>query len=210
MAFDSVDLKAKTIYGYAYLTLEAVKSAENLDSIVKNTFARALAVAIDKALLYGQAADEGRASFAPAGIWNDENVLSISTQNSETAYDTLIKARSLLLKNNARPSALAVNAYTDEAMQLLKDTQHRYLPIPEALKDLTKIVSNQLEYSATNGSHALVFDPSAVLIGMQNAVTIEQVQDQDCLKRGLVAFRIYAMLDAAVIEPNKLCKVVLD
>ena len=206
MAFDSVNLKAKTAYGYAYLTLEAVRSAENLDSIVKNSFAQALARVIDKAMLYGQKADGADTfdDFAPAGIWNDTNVLSYTKDTDDTIYDALIKARAKIMKKNGTPSALAINTTADELMLLQKDSTLNYLPIPAALSNLDKVVSNQL-----NDGDALVFDPNALLIGMQSNINIEQWHDEKSLKRGLVCFRISAMLDACVIRPDSICKVAL-
>ena len=206
VTFDSVSMKAKSIYGYCYLTLESIRSAENLDSIVRRTFAEALARAIDKALLYGQKSDgETFDTFAPAGIWNDTNVLSYTKDTDDTIYDALIKARAKSMKKNAHPSALAINTTADEMMLLQKDSTLNYLPIPAAISNLNKVVSNQL-----NDGDALVFDPSAMLIGLQEGITVESWQDGEALKRGLVAFRIHAMIDACVIRPDAICKVNLS
>ena len=206
VTFDSVSMQAKSIYGYCYLTLESIRSAENLDSIVRRTFAEALARAIDKALLYGQKSDgETFDTFAPAGIWNDTNVLSYTKDTDDTIYDALIKARAKSMKKNAHPSALAINTTADEMMLLQKDSTLNYLPIPAAISNLNKVVSNQL-----NDGDALVFDPSAMLIGLQEGITVESWQDGEALKRGLVAFRIHAMIDACVIRPDAICKVNLS
>ena len=206
MSFDSVNLKAKTAYGYAYLTMESVRSAENLDSIVKTSFAEALARVIDKAMLYGQkaAGADTYDDFAPAGIWNDSNVLSYEKTADDTIYDALIKGRGKIMKKNGKPSALAINAAADEMMLLQKDANKNYLPMPAAISNLIKTVSNQL-----NDSDALVFDPYAMLIGMQSDILIENWHDEKSLKNGLVCFRISAMLDACVIRPDSICKVIL-
>ena len=206
LSFDSVELKAKTIYGYAYLTLEAIKSAENLDSIVKNAFAEAMARAIDHALLYGQSTEGTADTFAPAGIWNDSNIESVA-MGTDVPYDCLIKARGKLLANNAAPSCLAINSQTDELLLLQKDEEHRYIPMPGAIADMKRVITNQLDYDSTDGSDALVFDPFAVVIGMQDNITVETINDTECVRRGLVAFRIYAMVDAAVVRPKAICKV---
>lgn len=206
MSFDSVNLKSKTAYGFAYLTMEAVRSAENLDSIVKRSFAEALARVIDKAMLYGQkqTGAETFDDFAPAGIWNDSNVLSYEKAADDTIYDALIKGRGKIMKKNGKPSALAINATADETMLLQKDANENYLPVPDAISNLNKTVSNQL-----NDGDALVFDPYAMLIGMQSNILIENWHDEKSLKRGLVCFRISAMLDACVIRPDSICKVIL-
>lgn len=207
LSFDSVTLNAKTIYGFAYLTIEAVRSAENLDSIVKNAFAEALARAMDKAMLYGQADGEGGFdSFAPAGIWNDENIES-QAAGTDAPYDVLIKARGKLLANNASPSCLAINSQTEELLQLQKDKQGRYVQMPEVIAGLQKVVTNQLVCDESAGSDALVFDPKALAIGVQDGIKVEVINDEKALKNGLVGFRIYAMVDSAVLQPKAICKV---
>ena len=202
---DGVELKSKTIYGYAYVTLEALQSSKNLDSIIRQTFAAAIAQGIDKAMLYGQANEDGFDTFAPSGIMNDEDILSVA---SEGGYSDFVKAAGKIRRNNGVPTVAALNAATDEALQLLTDKNGVYLTPPQAFSSLNKIVTNQLIEDETNGSDALVFDPHAMLIGIQNNVRIKVLEGTDeGLKKGLVAFQIYAMLDCKVVRPKAICKI---
>ena len=206
LSFDSVELKAKTLYGYCYVSLEALKSAKNLDAIIRTSFAQAMGVALDAGILYGQKNQGGTYdSFAPDGIWNNEDVESVAL-GSDTVYDAMLKGRGKLLGNNAAPSCIAVNAATDELLQLQKDGEERYLPMPAALSQMNTIVSNQLAYDESAGSDGLIFDPSAILIGLQNGITVEVLNDTECVKKGLVAFRVYCMADAVVTRPKAVCK----
>ena len=204
---DGVELKAKTAYGYAYVTLEAVQSSRNLDTVLRQVFAAAMANAIDIGMLYGQKAGSGGFdSFAPAGIINDAEILTV--QSGETpSYDDVVKAAGAIRRVNGTPTAWAVNAATDEALELLKDSTGQYLAPPKALEGLQKIVSNQLTADETAGSDALVFDPTAMLIGVQNNLVIKIIEDENCLKKGLVGFQIYSMLDCKVIRPKAICRI---
>ena len=132
----------------------------------------------------------------------------MTVQSGETpSYDDVVKAAGAIRRVNGTPTAWAVNAATDEALELLKDSTGQYLAPPKALEGLQKIVSNQLTADETAGSDALVFDPTAMLIGVQNNLVIKIIEDENCLKKGLVGFQIYSMLDCKVIRPKAICRI---
>ena len=205
---DDVNLKAKTCYGYAYVTLESIKSSKNLEDVIRNTFAQSIAQGIDKAFLYGQY-DETSSTyddFAPVGILNDEDINSIiATANS--GYDDIIKAIGTVKKANGNPTAFGYNSETEELLSLLKTTEGLYLEAPKYVQNLNHIVSNQLAYDSSNGSDALVFDPKALLIGIQENIQIKIIEDEKCLKNGLVGFQIFTMQDCSTVYPKHICKI---
>ena len=205
---DDVNLKAKTCYGYAYVTLESIKSSKNLEDVIRNTFAQSIAQGIDKAFLYGQY-DETSSTyddFAPVGILNDEDINSIiATANS--GYDDIIKAIGTVKKANGNPTAFGYNSETEELLSLLKRTEGQYLEAPKSVQNLNHIVSNQLAYDSSNGSDALVFDPKALLIGIQENIQIKIIEDEKCLKNGLVGFQIFTMQDCSTVYPKHICKI---
>lgn len=205
---DGVELKAKTAYGYAYVSLESINSSKNLDQIIRQVFAQAMANTIDKAFIYGQynSTSSSYDTFAPSGIMNDTHINSI-TATANSGYDDIIKAISKVRQANGNPTAYGINAETEELLSLLKTTDGQYLSAPKAVTDLQQIVSNQLSYDATKGSDALVFDPMAMLIGMQNNIQIKIIEDGECLKKGLIGFQIYSMLDCQATQPKHICKV---
>ena len=205
---DGVELKAKTAYGYAYVSLESINSSKNLDQIIRQVFAQAMANTIDKAFIYGQynSTSSSYDTFAPSGIMNDTHINSI-TATANSGYDDIIKAISKVRQANGNPTAYGINAETEELFSLLKTTDGQYLSAPKAVTDLQQIVSNQLSYDATKGSDALVFDPMAMLIGMQNNIQIKIIEDGECLKKGLIGFQIYSMLDCQATQPKHICKV---
>lgn len=204
---DSIKLSAKTCYGYAYVTLESIKSSRNLDTILYQVFSQAIAQAIDTGMLYGQETVAGTFdTFAPSGIMNDVNINSV-TATSGGGYDDIIKAIGKIRAVNGKPTVLGINANTEQLFSLLKTTDGQYLNAPNAVNDLQKIVSNQLKTDATAGDDAIVFDPNAMMIGMQNNIQIKIIEDSDCLKKGLIGFQIYSMLDCKTIQPKNICKI---
>ncbi|MCD7883908.1 MAG: phage major capsid protein [Lachnospiraceae bacterium] len=206
ISIDGVKLEAHTVYGYCYVSLEAIQSSQNLTGVLRNAFAQAVAQAIDNGMLYGQDdGSGGTVDYAPSGIMNDSDIISLEATN--TGYDDFVKASAAIKQSNYVASTWAVNAYTDETLSLLKDSEGRYLDAPAVLSGMSKIVSNQLAYDAENGSDGLVFDPQSMLIGIQDSIKIRMIEDEKAVKNGLIAFRVHAMLDCKVITPKAICRI---
>ena len=137
---------------------------------------------------------------------NDEDILTVSS-GQKASYDDIVKAVGAIKRNNGMPSIWSVNAAVDESLELLKDSTGQYLAPPVSVANMNKIVSNQLASDKTNGSDGLVFDPTAMLIGLQNSLVIKLIEDEKCLKNGLVGFQIYSMLDCKTVRPKAICKI---
>ncbi len=199
---EPVELKAKTAYGYAYVSLETLHSAKNLRDILFKVFSQALADMCDKGMLYGQNGD----TFAPSGILNDAAINTIAAHNEY--FDDFVKAIGKVKRANGVPTILGINAATDEEISLAKDANGRVLDMPPSMAALQRIVSNQLAEDENDGSDALVFDPLSMIIGIQNQMTFRMFQDTEyCIKNGAVGFQIYSMLDCVAVQPKHICKI---
>lgn len=203
---DSIELKSKTAYGYAYVSIEAINSSKNLDAILHTVFAEAMASAIDKAFIYGQGAEGLKDTFAPSGIMNDAGINNI-VASAASKYDDFIKAISKVRKANGEPTVYGINSDTEELLSLLKTSDGQYLEAPKSVTKLKQIVSNQLKNDTLEGNDALVFDPNALIIGIQNNIQIKIIEDTECLKKGLIGFQIYSMLDCQATTPKHICKI---
>lgn len=208
LELESLVLKSKTIYGYAYVSLEAIESAENLDSILIDSFGKSVAESIDKAMLYGVYSTDTSSfvDYAPSGIFNNTDINKITASGSN--YDDIIKGIGAIKNYNGLASHLVMNANTEETLSLLKDTTGQYITPPQAVKEVNKLISNQLNYEASAGSDILIFNPSSLIIGIQKAINIRMFEgDTESIKKGLVCFRIYSMIDCQVIQPKHICKI---
>ena len=203
---DSVELKAKTAYGYAYVSREAILSASNLSDILFKVFSQAFADMCDRGMLYGQTAEGSLVDYAPAGIMNDTDIHTVEATN--VRYNDFIRAIGKIKKANGNPTVVGMNAATEELLSLLVDSNGQVLEVPKAFADLKKVVSNQLVEDENDGSDALVFDPKAMVIGLQNQLVFRMFQDTDyCIKRNAVGFQIYAMLDCVATQPKHIAKI---
>lgn len=199
---EPVTLKAKTAYGYAYVSLEAIESANNLNDVLYRVFAQALADTCDRGMLYGQNGD----TFAPSGIMNDPDIHTLEAQN--LFYDDFIRAMGKVKRSNGIPTVMGINAGTEEQLALVKDSNGNTLIMPPSLASLQQVVSNQLNEDAEEGSDALVFDSRAMLIGIQNQLRFKIIDNSDyCIKNGAIGFQIYSMLDCVAVQPKHICKI---
>lgn len=208
LELESLVLKSKTIYGYAYVSLEAIESAENLDSILIESFGKSVAESIDKAMLYGVYSTDTSSfvDYAPSGIFNNTNINKITASGSN--YDDIIKGIGAIKNYNGLASHIVMNAKTEETLSLLKDTTEQYITPPQAVKECNKLISNQLNYETSAGSDILIFNPSSLIIGIQKELNIRMFEgDTESIKKGLVCFRIYSMIDCQVIQPKHICKI---
>lgn len=201
---ESVNLEAKTAYGYAYVSLETIQSASNLSSILNQVFSQAIANAIDNGLLYGQ---ETSPDVAPSGIMNDTTINVIDATNKR--YDDFIKGIGAVRRNNGTPKILAINADTEETLSLFYDDNNVYREAPESVKALQRVVTNQLKHDEETGANdALIFDPNALAIGLQKEIVVKMITQSDkCIENGLVGFQIYAMLDGKATQPKHIARI---
>lgn len=206
---EPVKLEAKTAYGYAYVSLEAIRSSANLGNILTNVFSQAIADCIDKGMLYGQYNDSSSSydTFAPKGILNDETINTIAA-SEKVSYDDFIKAVGKIKSKNGEPKFYGINTYTEEQMSLLKASDGTYLEPPKAIQNMKPIVTNQLIHNEVSGSDAIVFDPNAMVIGIQDNINIKMFDNTDyCIENGMIGFRVYAMIDCVVTMPKHICKI---
>lgn len=206
---DKVELKAKTAYGYAYVSLETINSSANLNNIMSTVLMGALAQCIDNAVMYGQPSTAQGIfdDFAPSGIMNDLDIHTV-TAAQNGGYDSFIRAMGKIKASNGIPTVYGINAATDEYLSLLKDSTGQYLNIPTGISEMNRIISNQLQHDDTEGNDALVFDPNALIIGLQNNISLEIISNTDyCVKHGAICFRVMAMLDAKVTQPKHICRI---
>lgn len=194
---ESVNLDPKTLYGWAYVTLESIEKGINVEEVLTQAFTGALAQGIDNAYINGQNGD----SFAPEGVLNNADINTVAA--SGDPYDDVIKAVSKIKQKNGTPSIWGMNAQTEEYYNLLKNSDGDYMTAPKVASDLNKILSNNLPYDETDGSDSLIYDPAALMIGIQDGMKFEIFRGSDeGIKKGMVGFRIYAMVDLKVLRPD--------
>lgn len=213
LALEPVELKAKTARGYCYVSRELLESAQNLNGVLNQAFAGAIAQMIDAAGLYGQYNSTTSAydTFAPSGVMNDTDINVIAMSSNDMAYTAFIKAIAQVRGANGTPDTLGTNANGEEAIALCHDSNNQYLTMPEVISKMNRVISNSFKSETTDGvihSDAIILDKNAVAVGVQNNIRVRMIDTSDyCIKNNAVCFEVTAMLDIAVVRPSHICKI---
>lgn len=204
--FEGIELKAKTAYGLVSVTLEALESGQGLDAAVKLAMAEALAKLIDAKCLFGAGGIE------PAGILLSDKINSVTALSALASWNPFIEGIGKVRGANGEPTALVVNAATDEIMNKFTTAEGLPLPMPKVIENIpNKLISNQLPANLGTGGNesvAMVYDPQAVVVGIQSPIRVELSREAgDAYKKGVVYLRVYAFCDVALTRPGWVCRI---
>jgi HK97 family phage major capsid protein len=204
--FEGIELKAKTAYGLVSVTLEALESGQGLDAAVKLAMGEALANLIDAKCLFGAGGIE------PAGILLSDKINTVTALAALESWNPIIEGIGKVRGANGEPTALVVNAATDEIMNKFTTAEGLPLPMPKVIENIpNRLISNQLPSNLGAGadeSVAMVYDPQAVVVGIQSPIRVELSREAgDAYKKGVVYLRVYAFCDVALTRPGWVCRV---
>lgn len=204
--FEGIELKAKTAYGLVSVTLEALESGQGLDAAVKLAMGEALANLIDAKCLFGAGGVE------PAGILLSDKIGTVTAVGDLQSWNPFIEGVGKVRTANGDPTALVMNAQVDELCNKFATTEGLPLPMPKVIENIpNKLISNQLPANlgaGANESVAMVYDPQAVVVGIQSPIRVELSREAgDAYKKGVVYLRVYAFCDVALTRPGWVCRI---
>jgi HK97 family phage major capsid protein len=204
--FEGIELKAKTAYGLVSVSLEALESGQGLDTAVQLAMAEALANVIDAKCLFGAGGVE------PSGILLSDKIGTVTAVGDLQGWNPFIEGIGKVRTANGDATALVMNAQVDELCNKFTTTEGLPLPMPKVIENIpNKLISNQLPANlgaGANESVAMVYDPQAVVIGIQSPIRIELSREAlDAYKKGVVYLRVYAFCDVALTRPGWVCRV---
>jgi HK97 family phage major capsid protein len=204
--FEGIELKAKTAYGLVSVTLEALESGQGLDAAVKLAMGEALANLIDAKCLFGAGGVE------PAGILLSDKIGTVTAVGDLQSWNPFIEGIGKVRGANGDPTALVVNAATDEIMNKFTTAEGLPLPMPKVIENIpSRLISNQLPSNLGTGGNesvAMVYDPQSVVVGIQSPIRVELSREAgDAYKKGVVYLRVYAFCDVALTRPGWVCRI---
>jgi HK97 family phage major capsid protein len=167
-AFDSVTFTAKKLAALVAIDNELFEDAENADATIENSIAKALALALDLAGLYGT----GTAP-QPQGL---HGIVPTVAAGGGATYDLMLAAIAEVKGSNFTPNAILYNSRTANSLAKLKDSQGRYLEPPTDFAQLAKYMTNQIPNNlgvGLNESQAFVGDWPELALGLRSSLQIE-------------------------------------
>ena len=174
MAFDKVVLRPKTLAAIIPVSLELLEDLANAASVIQQTLANALGLALDQAILSGDGA-----GASPTGIRNHADVNTIASVGTPTNYDDY---------NNAIGDVYAANYQGDVSglswissprdVDLLSNlktgisSDNTPLMMPERVKMLQHFQTTSVdtdEGSGSDESWSIIGDFSQCVVGMRTS-----------------------------------------
>lgn len=197
--FSKVTMEGKTLAIFIPVTEQLLDSAENLEAQLMNSCAKAIALALDKSLLYGTGAGE---EIKGISLYEDINKITHTGGNS---YDMFIKGIKESKKANVMPTDITYSTDTGMSLAMLKDGNGQYITRPKALDQYTFTESNNVK---TNESY--VYDYNSLLLGIHKGATMEWGTSADQFQRMMKGLRIYIRTDLAVINPKGITQITIE
>ena len=213
MAFDSMTMTAKALACLVTVSVELLEDAGNINNLIENSIANALALELDRVALFGSGSGS-----EPLGLYGTPGVQAVdmgaTAGGAFVNYDPFIVAQGKLLDVNAVPGAIVYAPRTATSLALLKDSTNQPMTAPTGYASATKLTSNQIPINLTHGtasnaSVAFTGEWSSLLIGLRTGLTLEasRVAGADSFSKMLVLVRCFLRADIAVARPDHFCAI---
>lgn len=202
---EPVNLSAKTVYGYCTISNELLlKSDPSAETILRETFSKAIAEALDRACLYTEKEKNGTPkAYAIKGVWNDQDVNSLEVGSTDTIdYDDVIDGIAKVESQNYLVTNIAMNSENKKELAKMKNTVGDYMTPPKDYDALNKTMTNQLEKD-----NLLVYNSNALVLGLMSNLIVKKAEGTEDLKRNTTTFSFAIYADLAITMPKGICKI---
>lgn len=206
--FDQVTLKPKKVAAIIVSTNEFWEDAQNGPAMLRSAVARALAEAVDHAILYGAGS-----GAEPQGILGATGVNAISVAAAPTDYSEIVEGVGTVLEAGytGDVSSMSMVAHPRElkSYQGLVDSTGQPLQMPQWASDVRKF--NTTATPSGGLHHVLLGDFSQVLVGMRySGVRFEifrsgEADTHSLISQDKTAIRAVMRMDVALARPSFLC-----
>lgn len=197
LGLETIELNAKTLYGYVELAEEDVQDVYEIDNILLKAFSNAIAKALDSNFLYTNPLSATNPGVYPIGILDNANIQSVTVTKKD--YDMVAQAKLKVIKENGDPNTIGINPNELFTLQTLKDTTGQYIQSPEFYNKLNLIESNGLKIS-----NAVVMDSNAVVVGIRKDMDIKIMND---ISKGTILMRCMVRADVLPLREKHICKI---
>ena len=216
---DKISLSPKTVGALCtYSRKLMLQSTPDIEALIRQEFVEIIALAIDKAALYGLGS-----SNQPLGVFNTSGIGSVvgGTNGGQVTLDSMLDLVAAVMNANAEGTSMGylVNSKTQTSLSKLKSTTGQYLwarggeftSIAERMVDRINgyplLTTNQLPSTNTKGTgtnlSSLIFgDWSSLVIGEWGALEIVPNPYGAGFAAGDVDIRVMQSVDIGVRHPE--------
>ena len=191
--FEGVELNGKTLAIWVPISEQLVESATNLSHQLMNSCSKAIAVALDKAILYGTGAG---AEIKGLTAYNNINKVEYDPlDGTQKNYDLLIKAVGEIKKNNLNPTNIALNVGLATDLITTKSADGFYIMPPPQVGQYISNESNNLK-----ANHGIAYDRDCLVLGIHKDITIKWGTVADQFQRLQTGLRVHLRVDLGVLN----------
>jgi HK97 family phage major capsid protein len=204
MTFDAVTLTARKLASLVRVNNELLEDAGNIDTVILESFAAAMALELDRVSLVGT----GTAP-QPRGVQNTSGINTVAAVGTPSTYDKFIEAIFAVRGYNFEPNAVMYSTRTGERLAKNKtgiSGDNTPLPVPADFMNLSKYVTNQIPNNlggATNESLAFIGQWDQLMIGLRSGIAVEISRDaSDVFSKDQTLLRCKWRGDVQVAQPR--------
>ena len=193
--FTVAKLYGKTIAIFIPITEQLLDSTTNLAPQLENGCARAIANALDKALIYGEG-DGTEGNKYIKGLASYDGINKV-THTGNLHYDFILRGIGAVKNNNINPTNVVFNTGVGTELTLLKDGNGNYINQPTILEKYKITESNNIK-----DNESLIFDRNSLVLGINKTITIEYGTYGDSFKKLMKGLRVHMRADLGVLRPK--------
>ena len=195
LTFDGITLTPKMLISLCQVSIELAEDGLNMESVVEQQIALAIAQELDRAILNGGGAN------TPTGIAQTAGVLAQLLPDPVVSYAPFSSAHAKIEAENATPNAMiASSSIFGDLDALVSATDLQPLRPPESWATYSKLSSNQITDMGIMG------DYTKLIIGLRGDVHLEMTRATDTAWQNARVFvRGYIRADCGLAHAKHFC-----
>lgn len=188
MSFGRVEFEARSLAVLVKVSRELLEDSLNIESILPNVLATAMAQELDRVALFGS----GNAP-EPKGVANFTGLTPTSYAGGVlSGYAPLIRARTALRNINSDVSAYVMSPRDEGALAELVDVSGQPLNVPQAIASVPMLTTSKVPVNlGANADESMILagEWSKLMIGIRSNIRIEIVKEAfaETLEYGFLA-----------------------
>ncbi len=197
MTFDGFELQARTLMFWMETSQELLQDAGLLESQIRNSFAEAAALELDRATIMGSGTGE-----EPQGLYYNPDVTQ--TAVAGTAFDDCSDAIYRIEDANGESRTFAWSPRSANYLRKLKDGDGKYLEVPKWMPD-QRLVSKQIPDNLGAGSDESIVvsgDFRNMIVGIRTPFKIGVTKEASAAKKYQAWIYGAVRADIAVMRPE--------
>lgn len=206
MTFGRVSFHANKLAAICRVSLELMEDAQNIDTLIENTLALAMATELDRSILFGNGVGK------PLGVYEAAGTLALPSIGTPSNYEDFLEGVYGIRGFNYEPNAVFYSPRTAQTLAKmttgLTDDETKLVP-PVDFANLTKFVTNQVAntYGAGAESVALMGQWDQYLVALRSDIRLEISREAGtAFEKAQVLIRILWRGDGMPVQPAAFAK----